>query len=464
MSTVNSKNMKSLVRILAVLGIIGCHLFLVTMIFATEPPSATPTITNIKANVDLRQTGDVLIYGEYKIPYTAPPGESADRTYTFRLIGTDNTTQLGAILPFVRFDNGYNDGGFSFYFTTADNLTTDQAYTIRISQNPAYFDEPESWDYVMPLSAWTSATSQEDNQVELTLNIISMAQRLEAAYSDDLLELLESSAGGTVLSSPAGETYFRGVIYGLQTMAPDLFLVQVFDFETGDRLWGTDEFDAYQERWGAEWMATTTENTSATFGLTTPTLMSVIFGLPIILGAVVISAIKFKRIEPAYLVAALVLILLALMGWMSIALFALIFQLMAIYIGYLWFYARKAMSWDLSFLAFVWFTSTLICIVIEGGDFTLAATSVGGGTIAGPGTIINDLAAIQGLSLSNLIGIPTAVLSFARGLFRMLIWDYSFYSGNYVIIRWFWMATLSSAAVWGIFTNLVHALPLPRFG
>lgn len=110
----------------------------------------------------------------------------------------------------------------------------------------------------------------------------------------------------------------------------------------------------------------------------------------------------------------------------------------------------------LSFLAYVWFTSTLICLVIEGSDFAFAATGIGGGAIAGPGTIINDLAAIQGLTVGNLIGIPSAVLTFARGLFRLLIWDYSFYSGNFVIIRWFFMAVFSSAAVWGIFTALAY--------
>jgi hypothetical protein len=113
-------------------------------------------------------------------------------------------------------------------------------------------------------------------------------------------------------------------------------------------------------------------------------------------------------------------------------------------------------SRHLSFLAFVWFTSTLICLVLEGSDFAFAATAVGGASISGPGTVINDMAAIQGLSISNLVGIPTALLTFARGLFRMLIWDYSFYEGGYMIIRWFNMAVFSTAAVWGIFTALAY--------
>lgn len=456
----NAKSTKTLIRVLAAFFIAGGYLFIPLPALAIAPPDSDPSITEFYANVNLRETGDVLIYGEYQIPYASPPGISASEAFIFRLIDTDGETELGVVLPFSRFDNGYNEGDFGFYFPASENLTTNQAYIIRISQNPACFPSPESFDYPIPLSAWTSSTSQEDNRVEVAVNIITLALKLE---QDHDVDLLESGAGGTVLSSPVGETYYRGAIYGLQTMAPILFLVQSYDFRTDDRTWTTEEFDDYLTRFEGTWIGTSTENTSATFGLETTTLMSVLFGLPIILGAVVISAIKFKRIEPAYLVSAVVLIVLVLMGWMSSALFALIFQLMAIYIGYLWFFARKALSFDISFLGFVWFTSTVICLVLEGGDLTIAATGAGG-TIAGPGTVINDLAAIQGLSLNNLIGIPTAMLTFARGLFRLLIWDYSFYTGGFVIIRWFWMVTLSSAAVWGIFTSFVHALPLPRFG
>ena len=329
---------KTIIRIAVILAIVSYPLVFASLVYATDPPDSDPTISNVNANINLIESGDVLIYGEHNIPYAALPAEDADDTYIFRLIDTDNSTHLGAILPFTQLDNGYNEGGFSFYFTASDNLTTDQQYIIRISQNPANFDSPQHYDYVMPLSAWTSSVTQDDNQVELTLNIISMAQNLESAHD---ATLLESSAGGTVLSDPTGERYFRGIIYGIQLMAPDLFLVQVLTIDTADRLWTTDQFDQYEGRFTGTWLGTTTANTSATFGTTTPTLMTMVFLLPIILGAIVISAIKFRKVDPAFMVAALALIATVLMGWMSTAVFATIYQLFAIYVGYLWFYARS---------------------------------------------------------------------------------------------------------------------------
>lgn len=415
-------------------------LALVVPVFATNPPDSNPSVSDIKANVNLIETGDVLIYGQYNIPYADLPPDDASKTYAFSLMDTDSTTELGAVMPFPRFDSGYNEGGFGLYFSAADNLTVDQSYIIRISQNPAFFDSPQSYDYSMLLSAWTSANTSDDNQIELTLNIIALAEDLEAAHDETLLE---SSVGGTVLSDPVGETYFRGAIYGLQAMAPDLFLVQSLTWDTDDKDWETTEFDSYGTRFSGTFIGTAADNTSATFGLDTPTFMGLFFALPIILGAVVVSSIKFKKAEPGYLVAALVLILVALMGWVEIALFALVYQLMAMYIGYLWFYSRTGDSFGskmFSYLAFVWVLSTMICLAVEGSWLGTAER-----------TVINDLSAITVLKIGGLVPIPAPNLFFFRGVFRLLLWDYSFYTGMYEIFRWLWLAVFTGAAVWGVF-------------
>lgn len=307
--------------------------------YALEPPDSDPevVIETLYANVNLRETGDVLIYGMYDIPYASLPETDADLAYVFTLIDVDGETQLGAIVPYVAFDGGYNEGAFSFYFSAADNLTTDQQYIIRISQSPAFFGSPESWDYTMPLTSWTSYTSQADNQAELAINLIAIAENLEEAHGETLLQ---SSASGTVLSDPTGENYFRGVIYGCQVIVPDLFLVQQYIWETGDRARTTDAWDDFDERFDGTWLGTATENTSATFGMTAPTLMGFWIGVPVMVGVTILSSLKFKTTDPALIVACLLMIMLGFMGWMSAAVFAIIYQLFGIYIGYLWFYNK----------------------------------------------------------------------------------------------------------------------------
>lgn len=428
-----------ILRGIGIVGILALNMLWAVPAHATAEPTSAPTISDTHANVYLLESGDVLIYGQYNIPYTTIPADGVDDTYVIRLISTDNVTELGAIAPFDYFDSGYNEGVFGMYFTASDNLTVDQPYTIRISQNPAYFASPQYWDYVMQLSDWTNQVAQDDNQTELTINVISMAEDLEAAHSETLLE---SSVGGTVLSDPTGETYFRGAIYGIQAMAPDLFLVQTIAWDTTDRTWATTEFTSYDTQFSGTFIGTATDNTSATFGLDVDTLMLTIYLLPIVIGSIIVSQIKFRKAEPGFIVSCLALILTALMGWINYALFALIFQLFAMYIGYLWFFSRSSGSFDskmFNFMAFTWVMSTLICLVIEGS--WIGSTEQ---------TVINDLSAITSLNIGGLVPIPAPSLYFFRGLVRIFLWDYSFYTGDFEIFRYIFLVVFTGAAIWGI--------------
>jgi len=93
----------------------------------------------------------------------------------------------------------------------------------------------------------------------------------------------------------------------------------------------------------------------------------------------------------------------------------------------------------MNFLAMSWFLSILICLVLEGSYLGAAEN-----------TVINDLSLFTTLKIGGLVPIPAPNIYFFRGVFRLLTWDYSFYSDGYEVIRYFWMCTLSPGAVWGI--------------
>ena len=322
---------------LAVIMAIVATLLLPVALLAIAQPDSSPSLSNIKANRNLIEIDDRLIYGDYNIPYASPPSDfGADETYIFNLLNGD--TLLGSITPFAMLDNGYNKGVFAFYFPASVNLTWGEAYTIRIIQNPIHFDAPETFDTIISSSAYTSATSQAINQSQLTINLISAAERLEAYYTNDTF--LDTAVGGTVLSSPTGETYFRGVIYGVQAMAPSLFLVQTLDLYTTDREWTTEQFDTYGERFEGNWVGTAENATANQFGVSGSMIMGMLIILPLCVGFVIVSSMKFHRAEPGFLVSALLITMGALMGWISAAAFALVYQLSAIYLAYVWFYAR----------------------------------------------------------------------------------------------------------------------------
>lgn len=331
--------MKKIIKILAILVCISSPFWAWSIAYAIDPPDSNPSVSNQHINRNLLTTGDILIYGDYNIPYATPPDVFASQSYIFKLIATDNTTELGAITPYVFFDNGYNEGVFGFYFSsmTTANITWGQPYIIRISQNPVQFASPTELDYVIPTNVYTSANTTADNQVELAINIITAASRLEQTYTD--YTLLDTAAGGTVLSSPSGETYFRGAIYGVQAMAPSLFMVQVLEYDTTYRTWTTAYTDNISERFDGTWVGDSENATADLFGTTRQTAMGII---PLVFcgGAIVVSFMKWRRSEAGLIVAGVILIAGLLTGWISPAIFAALFQIAGMYIAYLLFLAR----------------------------------------------------------------------------------------------------------------------------
>jgi len=415
-----------------------------TPVLAIDPPDDIPTLINIKANRWLIEQWDVLIYGEYLIPYATPPSEvGADEAYVFRLY--NGATELAQISPFALMDNGYNKGVFAFYFPASTNLTWGVAYTIRISQNPAYFSSANYTDYTMPLSAYTSQTTQEANQLGLASNIINAANRMTVYYDAQGYDFSDTSVGGTVLSSPTGETYFRGAIYGIQAMAPDLFIVQTLAFDTSDRVWGTTQGDNFTSRFDNTFVSQNTTAVANEFGFTPGGIMGLLFTLPLIIGSVVVSSMRFRKTEPGIMAAALFVMMAAFMSWLPIPIFATVYQLAGIYLAWTLMGSRGdagGVKW-INFLSMAWFFSILICLLLEGSQWGSVENGV-----------LNDLALFTNLKLGGLIGIPAAALNFTRGVFRTMTFDYSFYTGGYVLLRAFWLLAFIPGTIWAFHTQM----------
>ena len=93
----------------------------------------------------------------------------------------------------------------------------------------------------------------------------------------------------------------------------------------------------------------------------------------------------------------------------------------------------------LSFYTTAWFLSVCICMILEGSYLGTYHNS-----------ILDDLALFSWQNVWGLFSVPIINLGFFRGIYRILLWDYSFYQGSYTFVRYFWTAVLSPGAVWGI--------------
>ena len=92
------------------------------------------------------------------------------------------------------------------------------------------------------------------------------------------------------------------------------------------------------------------------------------------------------------------------------------------------------------FFSTVWFLSVIICATIEGSQLGVYENSA-----------LNELLLLQSINIMNMWTVIPTVLN---GVWRLFLWDYSFYTGGYVYIRYFWIIVFSIGGAWGIITGL----------
>jgi len=401
-----------------------------------DQPDDIPTFTSISINQNLVEDGDAFVYGLYDLPYESVPGTAADEAYFFRLLEPGGT-DIGDILPYTKYDSGYNLGITGFYFDAGSDFDWGTTYTIRIQQNPTVFSEPTYWDITIPASAYTSVTSQEDNQAELAGNLYTLGKLVATEYD---VSFFVSTEGDEKLTDD-GEGYFRGAIKNVQTMAPSLFLLQTIDIDTTSRTWTMTAFSDYANRFDNTWVGDAQDALGEETGMSGNMAMGfLVAGL--CLGVIIFAAIKFRRTDVGYASSAYIIEFGVLMGWIPPSVFALIYMLFIMYIGYLLFYSRSS-SMDhklLSFLTFCWFCCTYICVIMEGSYY--------GGTNFNS-TLLNQLSVYTYFSVG---GIPIIVFNtdFFIGMMRLLLWDYSFFTGGFVIIRVLCILIFTPGVIWGI--------------
>lgn len=218
-------------------------------------PDSTPTV-EIDFYRNLLETGDMLCVIYANIPYASTPDDPVDDAFIWRLIDTDGTTELGQDVGYPYVDSGYGYNVYSMYFSAADNLTWEAAYTVRLSGNPVVFDDPPVYNFPVDSSDYSSITEQYLVQTELSIRIIAIANSLDiewglgASYS-----LLYESEVGTVLSI-YGEAFFRNAIYGLQALCPMIFRFAVGDTEVTDRTYTEEYATNLSSQYAGTWVAT----------------------------------------------------------------------------------------------------------------------------------------------------------------------------------------------------------------
>lgn len=314
-----------------ILGLMAT-LTIATPAFAIALPDSTPSVIKKYVYRNLIESGDKLVVWEANIPYAVTPTTPVTQTFTWRLIGTDGTTELGTTTGYAYDKLGYGYNVYSMYFAAADNFTWGTAYTLRLSGNPIHFGAPPEYNFTIAVSDYTSLTTQADNQAALAATVLLLAQDLNIAWGlTTATSLLTEDEASTVLSV-YGEAVFRGSIYSLQSMAPTVFSHIITNLTLTNRTFGTGYSDNITNQWAGTWVQTAKAAGNTLWG-TSYDLMSILLVLICCAGVIGLNVWASGDIWAGLLDSGNVAIVMARLAFYPLAFLSLIGALLWIYTG-----------------------------------------------------------------------------------------------------------------------------------
>lgn len=277
--------MKKTIRFFSLLGLVAI-LFAVsaTPAFAMDEPDSV-SLYDITIYGNLIVTGDLLAIVPYDIPFTTTPDDALSETFLFRMLSPDGSETIGSKLAYPYQEDGYGTGIVSFYIQSG--TTWDEAYIFRVDENPAFYADPQHWDFTVGPSNYTSLAF--DHADILRADIIDIATILSNDYNQELLTTNE----GAVTLSTYGEIYFLNAVPGLAVMCPELLSLQLRSPTYTERSWDHTVADALTTKYSGTFIGDFMTGYAGLFSLNTNNAMNSL-SIFLFVAMILISTWKFK--------------------------------------------------------------------------------------------------------------------------------------------------------------------------
>jgi hypothetical protein len=210
------------------LGIITASLLIMGYaipVLATALPDSTPTVSNIYIYRNCLETGDFFMMVDENTPYAVIPTDyTYPQAYVWRLIDTDGSTEIAQALGYVYNHSGYGYNLISFYLSAAQvttaGITWGDNLFVRLSGTPVAFTSPPIYNFNVEVGNYSSLTDSGDVETAISAQVLAFASAFDSRWGlSGTTSLLTDSETGTALSL-YGQAFFRGAIYGVQSLAP----------------------------------------------------------------------------------------------------------------------------------------------------------------------------------------------------------------------------------------------------
>ncbi len=345
--------MSNLIRLLAVLGILGA-LLAPLVAYATYTPPDTAQIEAVRVFRHMLEPNDVLILVRYDISWgnlTDQPNADIQQTFAFTYVDEDGNATLGNETASTLFNYGYAKGLVAFYWADddADKPVYGDLGNVTLA-NITDFGGNVTDTYTLTGADYSAYTLPSEIREDLRQWVISQLMLINwdwnQWYSENgntlAVNLLAVFDTYTVLDT-AGEAYMQDVQADFRDMCPALFLFNtaVYDYENQE--WDLAQQSIYEQEHAADWIGNITAGVKALTGNMVDTIWITTFVTCFAAGALILACNYWWLQAKIGALGAYCIVLVATpQGFFQMGLTALIAVLAVLYIIDIFFWKRSS--------------------------------------------------------------------------------------------------------------------------
>jgi hypothetical protein len=206
-------------------------------------PDSDPTVDEVNIYRNILETGDMLIFAKVNTPYVDPPDEPYAKAFVWQLYDPTDTYEIAQTTGYDHHDSGYNENVIGFYFDSDEAPTWGLQYYMKLTGTPVGFDDPPVYQFPLETGDYSDLTVQNEVQAEISNQVIEWAKDLNSEWGLTGSDVLTYEAETSTVLSLEGQTFFRGAIYGIQSLAPFAFDIQTLNITNEPRTWDTEYSD-----------------------------------------------------------------------------------------------------------------------------------------------------------------------------------------------------------------------------
>ncbi len=336
--------MSNLIRLLAVLGVLGALLAPLVAYADLTPPSTTE-VEAVRVWRHMLGANDTLMIVYFNAQYgnqSAQPVQDISKTFYFTY-GNSTGTILGNETAYPYFNLGYRKGLVAFYWASddADKPTWGDLGNITMQGTSLFGGSPPSDTLTLTADDWCSSSQPSAQREDIRQWLLNRLIFLEfnwnewatgQGYTEKYVELVSTIGGEYYVASAQGQAYLGLTIDNITSIVPLLFMTQTSAISHTERDWTLAQQSIFESLHAGDVLGNAQEGLSDLMGGIGAIWASTLVVIMGCIGIVVLCG-YWQRLNNGLLIAYAIILLATPEGIFQMGLMALFAMIAVLYLA-----------------------------------------------------------------------------------------------------------------------------------